>query len=159
MNVIKRNCPLIIPLLLFLFFTFLLTRDVINQYIYTGLITLTTIIGIVIYFRDNVASIDLKQMKVILREAKEVEKEIKKTAEDLIEITAIHSTYTSGSTNQRKKFNDRVEAFLDEIGTDKEKKKRILDDARFMERFMNPNNSSTEQKRMQKEIEGRKIME
>ena len=155
----KTIYSLIIPILLFALFTFFLMQGIITQYTYLGLFTITAIIGFVIYFRDNIASIDLKQMKLILRDAKVIEKAIKKTAEDLIDIITIHSTYTSGSTAQRKKFNNRVQAFLEEIGTEKNKKRKILDDARFVEKFMNPNNTEEEQEELRKEMEQRKILE
>jgi hypothetical protein len=128
---------LIIGLILLVFFTFTFLVDSrITGADYIGLVLITIISSLIIYFRDNVKEFNLREMKVILEHTREVKKEIDETTLSMIEIMAKQSAHSTGTWLNRKDLNDKIEKLLKNLNVDASKIKSILELPRIVEKMM-----------------------
>jgi len=135
----------IVCLISLIFFTYLFSSDSrISGVVYLGLASLSALCGLIIYFSNSIKEFNLKEMKVILEKTQTVKQEINETALNMVEIMAYQSVYSSGSWLNRKKLNDKIETFLDNVNIDFSKKQSILELPRLMEKFMKDKESLTE---------------
>lgn len=127
----------IISLFLLFFFTYLFLSDFrINGLIYLGLVSISLLCGLIIYFGNTIKEFNLKEMKVVLEKAQTVKQEINEATLNMIEIMALQSVYSSGSWLNRKNLNDKIEALLNKAKVDFSKRQSILELPRLMEKFM-----------------------
>lgn len=141
-----------ISLVLIIFFSILLITNLLSEVPYTILIIASIVTGFIIFFEERVMEFNLKEMRVILTKAKEVEASVIQIAESLIEITAFHSSYTSGSSAHRKSLNKKMERSLKLLNTDPTKINRIMKLPRLMEKSMGEKDPK-KFKALQEEIE------
>lgn len=128
--------PFITTLFLIIFFTLVLFFNKINGLSYTALMAISLITGFVIYFKDRIKTIDLREMKIILNETRAVYQSTKNIAENIVEIIGFLSAYGSGSGEQRKKMNNKIRNFLKAIGTNNQKINKIMENPKLMENAM-----------------------
>lgn len=133
----KNLFSIIVSIILIAFFTFLFIKtSKISDGIYIGLIGLSLFTGYVIYFRNNISEIDLKNMKLIFQKTQKVKNEIDKVALNIAKIIANLSSYSSGSWLNRKRLNDQIEQLLITLSISTKEKKEILDLPRIVEKGM-----------------------
>lgn len=121
--------------LLTLFSTFFFIK-VLSETSYILLVFISILTGFIIYFNERIKSFDLREMKIILFETKEVYQSTKKIAEHLIEIVGFLSAYGSGTGEQRKKLNKKMLDLLHSIKTDEDNIEKIMENPRLMEKAM-----------------------
>jgi phosphopantothenoylcysteine synthetase/decarboxylase len=122
-------------ILLILFSTFFFIK-ILSETSYILLVLISILTGFIIYFNERIKSFDLREMKIILFETKEVYQSTKKIAEHLIEIVGFLSAYGSGTGEQRKKLNKKMLDLLHSIKTDEDNIEKIMENPRLMEKAM-----------------------
>jgi hypothetical protein len=149
----KTIVAITLSFILLALFTTLLAFKYLGAATYSTLIVVSVLVGFIVYFKDEIGEIDLKEMRLVLQKTQNVKKEIDKTALSLAKIIANLSTYSSGSWLNRKKLNDEIANLLANIDTDPAEQKQILDLPRILEKGMKDMNSLTpEEKRKAESI-------
>ena len=136
-----------ICLILLVLFTSLLIFKYLGAASYSSLVFLSILVGLIIYFKDEIGEIDLKKMKLVLKKTQKIEKHVNGTARAVAEFVAELSTYSSGSWINRKRLNDKIENFLTNIDTDPKESKTILELPRIMEKGMKDMKSLTSEEK------------
>jgi hypothetical protein len=124
-------------------FTLLFIHKDIGTVSYSSLVVVSLLVGFIIYFKDEIGEIDLKKMKLVLKDTQKVKEEINRTAIALAEMIANLSTYSSGSWRNRKELNDSIENYLTNIKVDPVKIQDVLELPRIMEKGMKDMKSLT----------------
>jgi hypothetical protein len=127
-------CSIFIGVVLF---TFLLREGKIGSLAYTTLITIIILTGIALYGFDRLKELDLKNLKLILTEIKEVKKDVyakaetvKKLGEEMAELTAFNvasvGRFAAPDLQEKMlKARDKIAVVLEAIGSDDSKIKEI----------------------------------
>ena len=137
--------------LLLCLFTLLLVHKDIGTVSYSSLTVASLLVGFIIYFKDEIGEIDLKKMKLVLKDTQKVKEEINRTAMALAQMIANLSTYSSGSWHNRKKLNDSIENYLTNIKVDSAKINDVLELPRIMEKGMKDMKSLTPEEKVKAE--------
>jgi hypothetical protein len=132
----KKNIVITCIFLLFLI-TFLLITKYISSSIYAILFSVILIIGIALYSFDRLKELDIKNLRIILSEAKEIRKDIyakaeivRKLGEEMADLTAFNVTRVGrfAPPNLQEKMleaRDKIKNILKEIGSSETKIKEI----------------------------------
>ncbi|MBI4097856.1 MAG: hypothetical protein HY426_02345 [Candidatus Levybacteria bacterium] len=149
----KNLLSIVIPIVLIIFFTFLLNQQLTSDTVFLALVSLSLLIGCIIYFHDAIESLNLRELKITLREVKEVKYSIETIAESIVDVVGTLSVYSSGSSIARKKLNTKLADLLDLINSSK--KNEIMRDPILIQKFMGAEGKKQEE--LRREIEKRKI--
>lgn len=118
------------------FFTYLLLGHYIGGVSYASLVFGSFLVGFIIHFSQEIREIDFKNLKLILREAKQVKEQIQEMGLSVVKLISTHSTYTSGSWKQKKSLNDQLEKTLHSLVASNKQVKNIMYPPRIMEKMM-----------------------
>ena len=130
---------------LLVFFTALFIFDSrISGEVFLGLVSLSILSAFIVYFRDQIKEINLREMRMILQQTRSVKEEINAVVRALVKIVATQSSYSSGSWVNRKQLNNDMSALLAAAETSVNEIDSILGDARLMEKFMKSKDSLSE---------------
>ncbi len=130
---------------LLVFFTVLFISSArISGEVYFELVCLSVLGACVVYFRDQIKEINLREMRVILEKTQSVKKEINTVVRELVRALATQSSFSSGSWVNRKQLNEKLSALLATAETPETEIELILSDARLMEKFMKDKRSLDE---------------
>lgn len=136
-KMISTVISLVVSSILLLLFTYIfLTSTRLSDITYLGLVTLSVLVGFVLFFQRSLKIIDIKNMRLILQKTQEVKSEIDHVAFGLAKIIANLSAYSTGTWVNRKKLNNDIQQLLITLGLNEEEQNKILELPRVVEKSM-----------------------
>jgi len=144
---------ILIPTVLLTLFTVLLCLKYIGDVVFATLVTVSICVGTIIYFKDRIKEINLKELIIKLSEAKKVLDDINVLAKKLATFLGYVNTHLNGAYKQRKEFNDLLDKFVDSTNATQSEKKEIMRKPRLVEKLMDPSLKKDEQKKITEEID------
>ena len=147
--------PFFLFISLLYLFTNLLEESRIGEWAYVALVSISSLIGFIIFFNNDIKEVDFRNMKLILSEAKKTKQKIDKTVFALVKLIASLSSFSMGSWRNKKRLNDGIEKVLKDMGIESSKINEILEGPRAVEKMMKSDVdslTSREKKKVEEEL-------